>query len=361
MGIVFSILYVLLFGYHIISTVVQNKEKQFCTKMNTSKFSVLLSFMLFIVGLTGNAALTYEIIKIPTGTFCDILIHAPSLYILFKSIMYLTLAIRVWTFIQTASIFQLTERKLKIWIVIVSSWSVTNLILFNIFTKAGEHCRRIYQEPILVSTVLLDFVAITFSTYLFTKPLYTLYKTSKSLSKVEDKTDNYLYLKKIAMKQWILSIIAVGSSMLSLIGVLLYGLPQLFGTFDYLISTLSIIGMYEWNVWMTSCECSLCKCECFHRSAAEEMVDMLDFTVASPSSKNTPTVDKGNSIAYKDQSTAAIPIAATILNVPSTETVSGCNSVSVAPEEVPNIKHVLQNSFIVTTAMNDGHVHGYNV
>ena len=333
----------------------QNKEKQFCTKMNTSKASVLLSFAQSIVGLIGNIALTYEIINPPTGTLCDIFVHAPSLYILFKSIMYLILAIRVWTFIQTASIFQLTERKLKIWIAIVSIWSIANLILFNIFSKTGVDCRRLYPQPILISTIFLDFVGIICSTYLFTKPLYTLYKTSESFSKNVDKTDNYLYLKKIAMKQWILSIIAVGTSMVSLIGVLLYGLPQLFGTFDYLISTLSIIGMYEWNDWMIS----PCKCECIDNgSEAQEMVDMFNFTAADKGS----TKDHDSSIVYNDEDKESTPVQATIINVPSNETVSGCDTLSpAAEEEVPNIKHALQNSFIVSTAMNDGHVHGYNV
>merc|ERR1712062_93980 len=126
---------------------------------------------------------------------------------------YLILAIKLWTFIAESLIFRFNERKLKIWIAVVSIWSILNLTLLIISMRTGDKCRGIVPVPIFGSCLLLDFIAIILNTYLFTKPLYTLYQTAKSLPSTTNDINEFLYLKEIARKQWILSILAVGSSM----------------------------------------------------------------------------------------------------------------------------------------------------
>ena len=99
---------------------------------------------------------------------------------------------------------------------------------------------------------------ILVNTYLFTKPVYILLKKNQSLRN----NDDFVKMKRVAIKQWILSTVAVGTTIMAMILIILLGLQELFGTFDVFISTLAIIGMYDWNSWMTDycfdC-CFVCK------------------------------------------------------------------------------------------------------
>ena len=124
--------------------------------------------------------------------------------------------------------------KLRIWGIVLITWSIFN-ISFNFFTFKSINCATIVATPVLMMMAALDVTATITNAYLFTKPLLLLRKES------QDKNGS---LKILAVKQWVLSLVAVISTIIALICGGLMGLAQVFITADIIISTVSVIASF---------------------------------------------------------------------------------------------------------------------
>ena len=170
--------------------------------------------------------------KFGSASFCAFLSYAgPPNYQLFKLYLYMILIYRLKKcFANTPLAYN--PKRLKGYRTILSIWSIINIIL-HLMTVQTINCATIVATPVLLSMLALDVIATITNAYLFTKPLLLLRKES------QDKNGN---LKLIAVKQWLLSIIAMVSTIISFICVGLMNLPQVFITSDIIITTLSVIA-----------------------------------------------------------------------------------------------------------------------
>ena len=140
------------------------------------------------------------------------------------------------------------KNKLFIWGAIICLWSLVNLIYVNltVTSEIDKHmfprCQTMITYPALVSMATLDTIAGTINLILFIRPIMMLY----SLINREDKT-----LENTTKKQSILSIIAISSTIISLICMGLIGAQQIFISIDIVISLLAVILMYQWNKAIT--------------------------------------------------------------------------------------------------------------
>lgn len=210
---------------------------------------------------------------------------------------------------------------------------------------ATDNCQGVIIPHYVIASILaLDFMAIVLNTYFFTQPLFVLYRDTKALPATVI-IDDLSYLKRIAVKQWILSFIAVMTTLLTIVSNVFTNLPEIFATFDMLISTLSIICMYEWNSWITDCECLRDESEVESKIAVEMLGKIIDGNISAQPTPTPVHIDGTDVSEIKDDedqlpamlnniSSEGPPFAD--INPPPTS----------PPSERGSIKHVLQNSFI---------------
>merc|ERR1719384_2545350 len=70
--------------------------------------------------------------------------------------------------------------------------------------------------------------------------------------------ENEILLKQLAIKQCILSLFAVGSTIFLSILVAAFHMTQIFANCDIIVSSTSIILMYKWNERMFTFFCHCC-------------------------------------------------------------------------------------------------------
>lgn len=106
-----------------------------------------------------------------------------------------------------------------------------------------------------------------------------------------------LNLKYLAIKQCVLSLFAVGSTIFLAAIIVIFHITQTFATLDVVISLLCVIMMYKWNdgLYPVFCWCCL-KCidhesESSQRRADKKVTPELELDVVSNSS-DIPNKDK---------------------------------------------------------------------
>eukprot|EP01083_Nonionella_stella_P025650 70663_1 len=146
------------------------------------------------------------------------------LYSTFKLTIYLILICRVHESFGT-SMLAYDKRKLYIWASILVIWTLC------------------------VNIAAIDITALITTCYLFLKPIL---KLQSVLNKTASDTDHrrmaeMMELRNVAIKQCILSIIAVSTTLITVVLVGIAGMRHLFGSIDINLSILCIILMYRWN------------------------------------------------------------------------------------------------------------------
>eukprot|EP01084_Bolivina_argentea_P113653 202538_1 len=226
---------------------------------NKSAFSSVLSLLLIVFGIIGIAVFIISINNVPDHEFCIFAAHwGPSGYSIFKLILYSILILRFYRTFQ-GSCIEYNEKKLQIWITFLTIWTLGNLVGINLTTKNIEGTCDVAKPPlpVIASIALIDIVSYVTNTILFTKPLFKLNKDIKTMSDANnEKPDNKL--KHLAVKQCILSMIAITSTMCSLLIVAMLNLYVVSISLDYVVSSACIILMYEWNATLIEKVCGCC-------------------------------------------------------------------------------------------------------
>ena len=179
-----------------------------------------------------------------------------GVYGMFKLTLYLILILRVHGAFKKSAL-EYSTIKLKIWAFILIMWQIFNFS-FNVFTgdaildiNAYPKCSLIMSPFFFASVLLNDMTAAVINLYLFIKPVIQLRKVCQ----LKD-----VSLKLIAVKQCILSAIAILSTVFAMVGTGALDLPQLFLGGDLNISCLCIILSYvDYNI------CFPCFCLNIHQ------------------------------------------------------------------------------------------------
>lgn len=227
--------------YHAVSVKKHNASRK------TAKMSLIATLILFIFGLgvIMNGLILEEFV---TSSVCDLnaIIGIP-LYMMFKLTLYVTLALRVHYVFRNAAELEYSPKTLKIWVSIIIFWSFMNLILINInFTYTFDAtvyppCDLQPTRLALMSLALQDLVSGSVNAYLFIRPVLRLKKMIKNTSSNEQSRD----LHDIAIKQCVLSLSAIISTVVGLVCIILFDIPFVFVGSDVVISVLSIILSLE--------------------------------------------------------------------------------------------------------------------
>eukprot|EP01083_Nonionella_stella_P025649 70662_1 len=176
------------------------------------------------------------------------------LYSTFKLTIYLILICRVHESFGT-SMLAYDKRKLYIWASILVIWTLCGMIIHafsshsHLDLHSYPHCFVHFQTYTLVNIAAIDITALITTCYLFLKPIL---KLQSVLNKTASDTDHrrmaeMMELRNVAIKQCILSIIAVSTTLITVVLVGIAGMRHLFGSIDINLSILCIILMYRWN------------------------------------------------------------------------------------------------------------------
>eukprot|EP01084_Bolivina_argentea_P286812 492063_1 len=229
----------------------------------TVKLSVYLSFLLVFLAFTDLLTLIIETFDpIQTKIFCLIIQHGGTVsYALFKCTTYLILLMRLYELFQVPTV-NYNAKKLKRLGYFLISWTLINIILglvlmdSNVDILSVPVCVISFPFFLPASWALADLFAIGTCSYLYIRTLFKLRKQIKSLQSTED---NVLFLKYLAVKQCILSSIACGTTIISmmLMGTLQIA-PVAIGI-DLNVTIICIILMYSWNKYIIYWCCPRCK------------------------------------------------------------------------------------------------------
>lgn len=261
-------------AYHFAS-IYRQKRVIFGRKFLRSNPSILFSYILCFVAVISGVSLTLD--SILTNALCPYAqFYGPTLYSLFKTVVYLILGVRIWRSFKH-SIYEYDSRKLIIWGVILSCWTLFNVVAGNLtVTHKVEHdhgaTKCVVNPSILyiASQAMLDLIAGTVSCVLFVSPICKLYKASADMEHADARKEA-LKIKGIAHRQCILSMIAIISSIVAMAG--LGAMPSsvpVFVSMDMFLSTACVILMYKWNTAITT---KLFWCCIPTMSAASNVVD----------------------------------------------------------------------------------------
>ena len=221
--------------------------------MNEIPWSVYLSVLMISLSFIQFTDFMLLILPSIPGWYCFIQIRiGPICYTSFKACLYIILLSRLWSrnSVKCQKIFNYNPIYVKIWSIIIISWSVINGILMNIGGTAifagndiFPKCTNDLSDISLMMSAGLDFVAGTVNLYLFVKPLFSI------LHQIKDRE-----LKSLVIRLSILSVFTIISTIIALIICMFANGTPIFifavGG-DELISTLCIILMYKWNTWIT--------------------------------------------------------------------------------------------------------------
>eukprot|EP01084_Bolivina_argentea_P096192 172933_1 len=165
-----------------------------------------------------------------------------SLYHIFKSLIYFALFNRVYESYK-GGIMAYNKIYFVIIIVTLTFWTILNLILISVLYKIESstnkqgYCEYRIHVLYAISLALMDITAISFSSYLFAKPICSLNKYNQNL-------------KSIIIKHLILSCVANLNTLLfyciTFIQELIFGEImeiELHGSLDIVISSLCVLWM----------------------------------------------------------------------------------------------------------------------
>ena len=234
---------------------------------NASKYSLYFSLILIIFGGLLIILVCFETFN-ATKVFCDNIIPAalPS-YILFKLTLYLLLVHRLYYVFQNLpNELKYSTKKLKIWCILIICLSIISLILTHIDIEIVYDdnmyppCDVEASEFGLMFMALQDIICGIINCYLFVRPIKKLRNKMNNITteynlKTESKSTNILGL---AIKNCILVCCAILSTVIGLIGIILIDMAQIWISIDTVITILSVVFMYEWNLYILNYLCCCC-------------------------------------------------------------------------------------------------------
>eukprot|EP01084_Bolivina_argentea_P115127 204801_1 len=239
-GVVTLVLVLIVALYHFIITYHKYKHSQLDFKTYPS---LTLSYLLMIIGIIFNINLCIFAFDLNDKTICYYGKYGGiPLYSIFKLLLYLILLCRVWVLFK--DIYNINSLKVGCLSLII--WCIMNIALCvtgsDIIWVPNERpsCYIIPSTLSLASIGFLDITSGIITAYLFIKPV--LLKQKK-----KHKSNRQQLLAIKAIKQCILTLIAILTSIFALIAIALLSMPQVFAGTDILISIISIIFMYEFN------------------------------------------------------------------------------------------------------------------
>lgn len=240
--------------YHTTQWLIADKERN-----KTSKFrrraanyhSVYLSFLMIANAFTFMLVtlhMTYTETYETSLTQCHIVKYTATVfYTSFKAVLYTILVLRLWQTFSDKIIVDYSQKWLCCWMLTVYCWTLmTNTINFlTTKIKINERgvCENEWSVSFLVSVATLDILAAVLYSYLFVKPILILIG--------QEMNAGNLKLKRTAVKQCVLSMVASGSTLLAAVFVFTFHMTQVFACLDVVISCFSVILMYKWhrNLW----------------------------------------------------------------------------------------------------------------
>ena len=225
------VVYGIIVIYHFISTYrafLKMNEKGRIKK----PLSIYLSLLLIFHGVLAHILIAIEAwdYNLSHSVCVFIQFYGPTGWLLFKFYLYTILVLRLKKCFGDTPLAH-NPKKLKIWQMIILIWVIIGIVI-HLATTKSINCITTVQVFTLATWSGMDIVATITNAYLFTKPLISL---------IKDKEDKNGRLKVLAVKQWILSLMATFSTLIALFGVGLMGLAQVFINGDIIISTLSVI------------------------------------------------------------------------------------------------------------------------
>merc|ERR1719242_2653656 len=182
---------------------------------------------------------------------------------------------------------------------VVYGWTLMTNTINALTTKIRVNgrgvCDNEWSVLFLVSVATLDILAAVFYSYLFVKPILILIRN-------KEMNAGNLKLKRTAVKQCILSMVASGSTIFAAIFVFTFHMTQVFSCLDVVVSCFSVILMYKWhrNLWHTL-GCGLCVRK-FVLTEKERAIDRM-MTEKSRRHTFTSTTDTGGEISRQSTTT----------------------------------------------------------
>jgi len=253
----------------------RNTGHLFQRKLFRSDPSILLSYALVSVAVLSGLSLTMD--SALTAELCPYAkFYGPSLYSLFKTIVYLVLGVRIWISFK-GSMYAYRTRNLLVWGALLSLWTLSTVIAGNLTVTsststenggAGTKCIVNPSTLYIASQALLDLCAGVVNCVLFVLPICKLYKLSADAAGDDREANSEaLKIKAVAYRQCFLSMAAILSSLISMAGIgALTDYVAAFVAFDMFVSTVSVILMYKWNASFTNK--LLCCCVVSEKSEA---------------------------------------------------------------------------------------------
>lgn len=222
--------------------------------------------------------------------YCDVLLHTgPPSWTTYKLIMYLILTRRAQESFDKSA-FAYSSVKIRIWMILLITWSTLNIIC-NVFTStfyisSNPHeipqCDVELDPPLLISMILLDLVGGFGSAYLMINPLL-------QINRMRKQTGQQISIKfqNIAHKQAILSGISIITSWFAMVMIILTdNMHLVWVSLDLVISTLTVILIYDWNKWLFEKMCC-----CIVKDKREMNNDNIDLESVAASDGNEPQKD----------------------------------------------------------------------
>ena len=257
--IICILLYTAIAVYHI-NTIKKFEPSELRPKQLCKTPTMYLSFLLILAGfimmgfsIAANASHTWH----TSQSECEIpLLASVPTSSVFKAITYTLFVTRSWKSYGDSGMGY-SERLLSIWASLLITWSIFNSVLNTLFSSVevrDNACKYSFFSPMLVSGTMMDVTALCINTYLFLRSIYLLNQMDKEVGNdnshvIVHKNDHQkseLKLKKIAIKQFILSLTAMISTMIAYPGIIVFELAQVWGSIDTVISTFCVILMYKW-------------------------------------------------------------------------------------------------------------------
>eukprot|EP01084_Bolivina_argentea_P153298 267299_1 len=257
---------------------------------------VYLSMIFLLLSIYTIINLTVEIFQ--TEQFCGYnkYVAIPS-YIAYKCVLYFILVNRIKQLYESfgpkTQYGVVSNTGLIIWRTFILIWSLANITLIittssiKFSTNTVPKCVITVWRPVLIMMALLDVVACICNAYLFAKPVIKLHKliNQNGLSKNNNACSNlsnlnFMTIKKSyeslqtsndinqvieieqlkynAIKQCVLSIITVSTTVIAMLSVAMFSMEQIFISLDVNVTTFCIILMYKWNAYLVDRLCCWC-------------------------------------------------------------------------------------------------------
>lgn len=234
------------------------------SRPKTPKIDFYFSFIMLLVSaiyLPLLINMTYsETVSLHPSYCIFVVFSCTALYTSFKTSMYIVMVLRLHVIFQDGTVVNYPAKWLNLWTFTLCLWALGSNTLSAFTTNAyvDKHgvCAFEWSAPFLVSVVMNDMSAGAVFGYLFITPILVISrKVDGDLQKIAA-----LNLKRVAVKQFLLSIVATGSTLIGALFVYLFHLTQVFAAIDVVVSSLSIILMYQWHSGVYD-KCLCRKCE----------------------------------------------------------------------------------------------------